>query len=75
MKSKPDDRRDNVDRIQNNISDTIKNIHRADEMIEETDDKNMKRTLNEKNHRREEALNDMREEIKDEAMDKRNGYK
>ncbi|MBU5591629.1 small acid-soluble spore protein Tlp [Clostridium sp. MSJ-4] len=75
MKSKPDDRRDNVDRIQNNISNTIENIHRADEMIEETDDENMKRTLSEKNHRREEALNSMREEIKDEAMDKRNGYK
>ena len=34
MKHNPDDRRDNVQRIQANISDTIKNIHLADEMIE-----------------------------------------
>lgn len=75
MQSKPDDRRDNVDRIQNNISNTIENIHCADEMIEKTDDENMKRALSEKNNRREEALNGLREEIKDEAMDKENGYK
>ncbi len=75
MQNKPDDRRDNVDRIQHNISNTIENIHRADEMIEQTDDENTKRTLSEKNHRREESLNAMREEIKDEAMDKRNNYK
>lgn len=75
MKNKPDDRRDNVDRIQHNISNTIENIHRADEMIEKTDDKNTKKALSEKNQRRESALDSMREEIKDEAMDKENGYK
>lgn len=75
MKNKPDDRRDNVDRIQHNISNTIENIHSADEMIEETDDENTKKALSEKNQRRESALDSMREEIKDEAMDKQNGYK
>lgn len=75
MKNKPDDRRDNVDRIQHNISNTIENIHLADEMIEKTDDENTKKTLSEKNQRREAALDSMREEIKDEAMDKQNGYK
>lgn len=75
MKNKPDDRRDNVDRIQCNISDTIRNIHRADEMIEKTDDENTKRELSEKNDRREQALNALRREIKDEAIDKQNGYK
>ena len=74
MKSKPDDRRDNVDRIQCNISNTIENIHLANEMIEETDDKNMKEELSEKNERRERALSVMREEIKDEATAKRNDY-
>lgn len=74
MKNKPDDRRDNVDRIQHNISNTIQNIELAEEMIQITDDKKMKNTLIEKNERREEALKGMREEIKDEAIAKKNGY-
>lgn len=75
MKNKPDDRRDNVDRIQCNISDTIRNIHRAEEMIEKTDDENTKRELSEKNERREQSLDALRREIKDEAIAKENGYK
>lgn len=75
MKSKPDDRTDNVDRIQYNIDKTILNCELADEMIQKTDDSKMKQTLEEKNERRESALNNMRKEIRDEAIDKQNGYK
>lgn len=75
MRTKPDDRRDNVDRIQHNISNTIQNIELAEEMIQITDDKKMKNTLIEKNERREKAFNGMKEEIKDEAIAKKNGYK
>lgn len=75
MKNKPDDRRDNVDRIEENIGHTIQNIEKAEEMIQITDDQKTKETLMEKNKRREEALNGMREEIRDEAIDKENGYK
>ena len=75
MKNKPDDRTDNVDKIQYNIDKTILNCELADEMIAKTDDENMKQTLKEKNERRESALNSMRREIKDEAIDKQNGYK
>jgi small acid-soluble spore protein (thioredoxin-like protein) len=75
MKNKPDDRRDNVDRIQRNISNTIENFNLAEEAIVETDDPKIKRTLEEKNDRREEALDGMRSEIRDEARDKKNGYK
>ncbi|AVP64644.1 small acid-soluble spore protein Tlp [Clostridium botulinum] len=74
MKNKPDDRRDNVDKIQYNITKTIQNCELADEMIAKTDDEKMKETLIEKNERRREALDGMREEIKDEARDKKNGY-
>ncbi|WP_368488856.1 small acid-soluble spore protein Tlp [Clostridium sp. BJN0013] len=74
MENKPDDRRDNVDRIQHNINNNIENIGHAEEMIEKTDDEKMKKTLIEKNKRRKESLNAMRTEIKDEAIDKRNGY-
>lgn len=75
MKNKPDDRTDNVDRIQYNIDRTILNCELADEIIAKTDDPKMKQTLKEKNERREESLQAMREEIRDEALDKENGYK
>lgn len=74
MKSKPDNRRDNVDHIQYNITKTIQNIELAEDMIAKTDDQKMKKTLEEKNERRREALDGMREEIQDEATDKKNGY-
>jgi len=75
MKNKPDDRKDNVDRIQCNINNTIKNCELADEIIEKTDDEKTKKDLTSKNERREESLQNMRKEIKDEAVDKKNGYK
>lgn len=67
---KPDDRSDNVDKIQFNINHTIQNMEAAEEMIEKTDDWKMKQDLEEKNDRRRDALNGMRSEIRDEAMDK-----
>lgn len=75
MKAKPDDRKDNVDKIQYNIDKTIQNMELADEMIEKTDDAKTKKDLKCKNERREDALNSMRCEIKDEAIDKKNNYK
>lgn len=74
MKNKSDDRRDNVDRIQYNIDKTILNCELAEELIEKTDDERMKRELTEKNERRKSALKHMRKEIRDEAIDKENGY-
>ncbi|MDF2880467.1 MAG: tlp [Clostridiaceae bacterium] len=74
-KPKPDDRRNNVDRIQYNIDKTIQNCELADEMIAKTDDEKMKKTLKEKNENREASLDSMRKEIRDEAIDKKNGYK
>ena len=71
----PDDRRDNVDKIQFNIGKTIQNMELADEMIHKTDDENLRHELKEKNKRREEALTGMREEIRDEARDKKDGYR
>ncbi len=72
---KPDDRRDNVDRIQFNIDNTIKNYQQTKEQIEITDDKKSKEDLIEKNKRRLESLSNMKEEIKDEAIAKEKGYK
>lgn len=74
-KPKPDDRRDNVDKIQFNIDKTIQNYNLAEDVIEKTDDENMKKELEEKNERRLDALSGMRDEIKDEATAKKNNYK
>ncbi|STB00037.1 small acid-soluble spore protein Tlp [Clostridium baratii] len=68
MKNKPDDRSNNPHRIQSNISDTIKNIHLANEMIEVTDDEKTRETLIEKNHRREIAVDELKKELKDETI-------
>lgn len=75
MKSKPDDRRDNVKKIQENINHTIKNIELAEDMMAVTDNPKTKRDLKEKNNRREEALDGMKKEIRDEVADKNKGYK
>lgn len=67
MKPNPDNRADNVDRIQHNIDMTIENIRRADEMIGKTSDQKTKQDLSAKNERRMDALDGMRDEIRDEA--------
>lgn len=67
---KPDDRSNNVDRIQFNINHTIHNMEAADELINKSDDKKMKWELEKKNDRRRDALEGMREEIRDEAKSK-----
>lgn len=74
MKNNPDNRKDNVDRIQFNIDKTIQNSELAEEMISITDDEKTRENLKEKNKRREAALDSMKTEIKDEAEDKKNGY-
>ena len=68
MNSKPDDRRDNVEKIQKNIDCTIENIELANEMIDETPDEKMKKTLAEKNRRRVTALDSLCYELEDEAQ-------
>ena len=75
-KPKSDDRRDNVDRIQENIDSTIENHRRAEEMMRATDNPQTREELSAKNHKREEALEGMRAEIKEEASwAKKNEYK
>ncbi|MGI6734522.1 MAG: small acid-soluble spore protein Tlp [Anaerovoracaceae bacterium] len=70
----PDDRRDNVERIEYNIGKTIQNMKRAEDMIQITDDEKTKQDLIEKNERRRDALKGMREEIREEAIARKNNY-
>lgn len=74
-KHNPDDRKDNVERIQNNIDNTIQNMETAEEMIAVTDNEKTKKDLKRKNDRRADALDGMRREIKDEAIDRRKRHK
>lgn len=75
MNSKPDDRRDNVKKIQKHIDDTIENMELADEMAASIDNPKTIKELDEKNKRRETALEGMRKEIKDEAKWQQNRNK
>ena len=75
MKNNPDDRSNNVERIQKNINHTIENIRLADEMIEKTSDEKTRRDLARKNEWREESLEGLREEIRDEAEHRKNQRK
>lgn len=74
-KSKPDDRRDNVDKIQFNIDNTIKNYRETENMIKVEDNEETKQELIAKNKRRKESLKGMKEEIRDEAIAKDQEYK
>lgn len=62
---KPDDRSDNVEKLQNMVQDTIQNIEKAHETMEFSDGQE-KEQIKAKNKRREEAIEGFRSEIKDE---------
>lgn len=64
-KPKPDDRSDNVEKIQEMIQDTYENIAESEDHLHfasREDRKNIKK----KNERRRESIEGFREEIKDE---------
>jgi len=72
-KPNPDNRLDNVERLQDMVHNTLENIEKAEETMElaGTEEKEM---IREKNKRREESINGFREEIKDEASARENGF-
>lgn len=75
MNAKPDDRSDNVERIQENINNTVKNIRLANEVIEKSDNPQEIENMIERNKRRKVALDNMRCEIKEEARARENSMK
>ncbi|RHW42145.1 small acid-soluble spore protein Tlp [Neobacillus notoginsengisoli] len=64
---KPDDRSDNVEKLQEMIHNTIENMERAEETLALSDSDETKRQVEEKNARRRESIEAMRMEVKDEA--------
>ena len=71
MKNKLNDRIGDVGEMKHNISNAIENIHLAEKADKKTDDEKVKRNLEAKNEKREEAIDVMRTEIKEESADKR----
>jgi len=69
---KPDDRSDNVEKLQDMMKNTKENMEAAEEMMAYVDE-NERKALKQKNARREESLSGFREEIVDEAAARKNG--
>lgn len=67
LKRNPDDRSDNVEKIQRNIDNTVRNMRAAEEMLNNTSNDKTRKEIIEKNERRRDALEGLRREIKDEA--------
>ncbi|MED5078429.1 small acid-soluble spore protein Tlp [Geobacillus stearothermophilus] len=70
---KPDDRSDNVEKLQEMVQNTIENIEKAEETMQFSSSEEREK-IREKNRRREEAIAAMRAEIKDEAAAREHGY-
>jgi small acid-soluble spore protein (thioredoxin-like protein) len=66
-KPKPDDRSDNVEKLQSMIHDTIENIEAAEESLAFTDSETQRQQIKAKNERRRESIESYRAEIKDEV--------
>lgn len=70
----PDDRSDNVEKLQSMVQNTIENIEEAQDSMQFANAEERER-IEAKNLRREESINAMRNEIKDEAQARENGYR
>ncbi|HWO75302.1 MAG TPA: small acid-soluble spore protein Tlp [Bacillus sp. (in: firmicutes)] len=66
QKPKPDDRSDNVEKLQSMVQNTIENIEEAEASLEFSSGEQRKQ-IEEKNERRRESIAAFREEIKDES--------
>ncbi|CAM5223617.1 Small acid-soluble spore protein (Thioredoxin-like protein) OS=Ureibacillus acetophenoni OX=614649 GN=SAMN05877842_10351 PE=3 SV=1 [Ureibacillus acetophenoni] len=65
-KPNPDDRSDNVEKLQAMIQNTEEKIHKAETSMEFSGSKQQEQ-INAKNERRRQAIQGFKEEIKDEA--------
>jgi small acid-soluble spore protein (thioredoxin-like protein) len=71
-KPKPDDRSDNVEKLQEMICNTIENMEEAEESMAFTDSEEQRQMIEAKNERRRESIDAFRAEVKDEARAKGN---
>ncbi|EME75664.1 small acid-soluble spore protein Tlp [Bacillus sonorensis] len=73
MKHNPDDRSDNVEKLQDMVQNTIENIEESEEQLSFASNEEQ-RQIREKNERRNESIEAMRSEIQDEAQARKQGY-
>lgn len=66
-KPKPDDRSDNVEKLQSMLQETEENIRKAEESLQFTDSEQQRQQIEAKNERRRESIDSFRSEIQDEA--------
>lgn len=71
-KPNPDDRSDNVEKLQSMVHNTLENIEAAEETMGFSSPEE-KAKIKAKNERRKQALEGFREEIKDEAANRQQG--
>ena len=72
--AKPDDRSDNVEKIQHAISNTVENFREAEDFVQAHRDEMSAKDLADidaKNHRRQEAIEGFRSKMKDAARSQR----
>ncbi|PLT29343.1 small acid-soluble spore protein Tlp [Peribacillus deserti] len=72
-KIKPDDRSDNVEKLQEMIQNTIVRIERAEASMAFSNEEEQQNII-EKNKKRENSIESMRTEVKEEAAARKNGY-
>jgi len=73
-KPNPDNRADNVEKLQTAIENTRENIQAANEAIECSSSADIE-AIQAKNERRMESIHSMEAEIEDEQAARKNGYK
>ena len=74
-KPKPDDRSNNVERLQAMVENTLENMNEAEETMRFTENEEERQRIASKNDRRKESIDAMRAEMKDESAARENGYK
>ncbi|MCM3109703.1 small acid-soluble spore protein Tlp [Lederbergia lenta] len=72
-KPKPDDRSDNVEKLQEMVQNTIENMEEAEETIQFSDGEDIQQ-VKAKNKRRQASIESMQAEMKDEAEAENNKY-
>ncbi|WP_100404217.1 small acid-soluble spore protein Tlp [Bacillus solitudinis] len=73
--AKPDNRQDNVEKLQTMKKQTEHNIEAAEEALEYTDSNVQRQAIKAKNERRENSIHGFDEEISDEMNARTNGFK
>ncbi|WP_409293088.1 small acid-soluble spore protein Tlp [Peribacillus sp. SCS-37] len=69
----PDDRRDNVEKLQEMIENTMVNMDEA-EASKAFSNEEEQVNIDNKNRRRQDSIDEMRKEVKEEAAARRNSY-